>query len=227
VAYKKKIKAYAIKRGALLTAIVLLIPTGYVFYRNAILKEAVYAANTKGSGYSEETVSVVRAKSDMKQGEGLDTSKVELVEVPASLVPKGAVRSLSKLDNMRLGREVAEKELLNVLDILPANASYEEGDRLIEHNFADGAVPAKVAEGSEIDIRLFVKGEEDRVVISKAVVVSRNGGLLAFYLNKEEQEFIKEAAAEGLLFAVEYLDSSQPASAVTYVPAYDKRKSKE
>lgn len=227
MAYKKKIKAYAIKKWAMLAAIVLLVLTGYVFYRNTISRNAVYAANAKSVKSSEETVSIVRAKSEMKQGERLDTSKVELVEVPASLVPKGAVSSLSKLDNMRLGREVAEKELLNVLDLMPANSTFNEEDRLIEHNFADGAVPANVVAGSEIDVRLFVKGEEDRVVISKAAVVSRNGGLLAFYLNKTEQEYIKEAAAEGMLFAVEYIDPSQPASAVTYVPSYDKRKPKE
>jgi len=47
---------------------------------------------------------------------------------------------------------------------------------------------------------------------------------LSFYLDGREQELIKEAAAEGALFAVQYIDASQQASEVTYTPLYNKDK---
>lgn len=228
MAYNRKIKLYGMKQNALLGVFILCIIaislTGYFYYRNSISKAAANPANGKDKKAPEKTLLIARAKSGMKQGELLDVSRVELVEIPAELAPRGAVTSFSKLDSIRLKREVAEKEFLNTLDFMTGNVSFEEGDRLIEHNFAEGAVPAEVAEGSAIDIKLFVKGEEDQVVISKITVISRTDSLLSFYMNEQEQEFIKEAATEGVLFAVQYADTSQMASDVTYVPTYSRVK---
>lgn len=231
MAYNKKIKAYSIKRGAFITicllCLVFIFSAGYFFYRNIMSAEAANSPSGKSNTSQSRTIVIARAKLSMRQGEVMDVSKTELVEVPAELAPKGAITSLSKLNNMRLKRELSEKEFLNALDLMAESASYEEGDRLIEHNFAEGAIPAAVAEGSAIDVKLFVKGEEDCVVISKAVVVSRNANLLSFYMNQMEQEFLKEAATEGILLAVQYIDDSQVASGVTYIPLYDKSKLKE
>jgi hypothetical protein len=57
-------------------------------------------------------------------------------------------------------------------------------------------------------------------VITKAVVIGKSNQTLSFYLNETEQENIKEASTEGQLFLVQYLDKSQEASAVTYLPQY-------
>jgi hypothetical protein len=218
---------WGITRSAILTAVILflaaILPAGY-FYWNGLSKGKVDAYAEKDRTASGETLIIARAKSGMKQGQQLDASSIDMVEVPAELVPKGAVTSLARLNDMRLKRDVAEKEFLNALDFMTGSTTFEEGDRLIEHNFAEGAVPAEVVDGSTIDIKLFVKGEADRVVVSKITVVSRSGSLLSFYMNEQEQEFIKEAATEGLLFAVQYVDDSQSASTVTYVPSYSKQR---
>lgn len=231
MAYNRKIKSYTIRRGVLSLIGILFTGAfllgGYFLYGNAAAEKAVDAFSGKNNTISGNTVIVARAKLSMRQGELFDASKAELVEIPAELAPAGAITDLSKLGKVRLKRELAEKEFLNSLDFIAEDLLFEEGDRLIEHNFAEGAVPASVTEGSAIDIKLFVKGEEDRVVVSQAVVVSRNASLLSFYMNEQEQEFIKEAAAEGLLFAAQYIDASQAASNVTYVPLYDKRKLRE
>jgi hypothetical protein len=231
VAYNKKIKSYAVKRGAYITICLLcavfILSGGYLFYRNITSGEAANSSGEKSNAAQINTIVIARAKLSMKQGESIDASKAELVDVPAELAPAGAITELSRLNNMRLKREVSEKEFLNVLDLLEESTSYQEGDRLIEHNFAEGTIPASATEGSVIDIKLFIKGEEDPLVISKVVVVSRNANLLSFYMNQMEQEFLKESAAEGMLLAVQYIDASQAAGEVTYVPLYDKGKLKE
>lgn len=226
MAYNKKNKAYVIRRAAFIFVCILCtvitLFAGYTLYGNLVLGKT--ANTSKGSSNISETntVLIARAKLNMNQGELLDAGKAELVEISAELAPKGAITSFSKLNNMRLKRDIAAKEFLNDMDLMHKDAVYEEGDRLIEHNFAEGAVPAEVTEGSEIDIKLFIKGGGDSVVISKTVVISRSANLLSFYMDGREQEFIKEAAAEGILFAVQYIDTSQRASEVTYVPLYDK-----
>jgi hypothetical protein len=216
-----------VKRAAIISlCIICTAAIMYVFlalYNNALPEIAVNAGSS--NALQNQTVLIARAKLTIKQGELLDVSRVEMVEVPVELSPQNAVISFSMLNNMRAKREISEKDFLNTADLIPKEAAYEEGDRLIEHNFAEGAVPAVVSEGSAVDIKLFVKGREDCVVISKAFVISRNGNLLAFYLDGTEQEYIKEAAVEGMLFAVQYIDTSQKESEVTYIPSYDKGRS--
>ncbi|MDD4503374.1 MAG: SAF domain-containing protein [Clostridiaceae bacterium] len=228
MAYNKKNKLYAIRRGFIISICILcavvILSAGYMLYPNMVSEKAVNNSKDGSNTSKGKTVLIARAKLNMSQGELLDASKAELVEVSVELAPKGAITSFSKLDNMRLKREIAEKEFLNEMDMMPKDAVYEEGDRLIEHNFAEGAVPAAVSEGSAIDIKLFIKGGEDSLVVSKAVVISRSANLLSFYMDGSEQEFIKEAASEGMLFAVQYIDASQRASEVTYIPLYDKER---
>lgn len=228
MAYNKKNKIYIIKRIALITGCILCavitLFAVYALYNKGSLKETTNDSRESSNLTQSNNVQIVRAKLNMRQGELLDVSKVELIEVPGELAPKGAITSLSKLNNMRLRREIAAKELLNDMDLMPKEAVCEADDRLIEHNFSEGAVPATVSEGSTIDIKLFVKGGEDSLVISKAIVISRSNNLLSFYMDEREQEYIKEAASEGMLFAVQYIDNSQKASEVTYVPLFDKER---
>jgi len=100
---------------------------------------------------------------------------------------------------------------------------YEEEDRLIEHIFQDEAIPSTVVVGSVVDIKLFRPKNEDAIVIAKTVVIGKKDKTLSFYLNMAEQEHLKEANTEGLLFLVQYLDMSQSASAVTYIPMYGEK----
>lgn len=226
MAYNKKNKVYAIKRAAFISICILcaiiIFYSAYKIYRNVVSKEAVNTSWASSNTSENKTIVIARAKFSMSQGELLDVSKAEMVEVPVELAPKGAITSFSKLDNMRLKREITEKEFLNDIDLRPKGTEYEDDDRLIEHNFAEGAVPAAVAAGSAIDIKLFIEGGVDSVVISKTVVISRSANLLSFYMDGREQEFIKEAATEGMLFAVQYIDDLQKASEVTYIPLYEK-----
>ena len=227
MAYNKKSKASRIKRIAFISiciaSAVIILSAGYMLYCNVVSEETANTSMGSSNISPNKTMIIARVKLNMKQGELLDVSNAEMIEVPFELAPKGAITSFPRLNSMRLKREISEKEFLTEIDLMPEVAVYEEDDRLIEHNFAEGAVPAAVAEGSEIDIKLLIKGGEDYVVISKAVVTSRNANLLSFYMDSREQEFIKEAATEGMLFAVQYIEASQKASEVTYVPLYDKK----
>ena len=224
MAYSKKNRVHTVKKAAF--TVICMVCTAFIayfcfmLYGNTLPEENLNSGNS--NTLQNKTVLVARAKLGMKQGELPDAGKVEMIEVPAELVPEGAVTSFPRLNNMRMKREIAEKEFLNAADLMPKEAVLEDSDRLIEHNFAVGAVPAAVSAGSAIDIKLFIKGGEDCVVISKAFVISRSANLLAFYLDGKEQEFIKEAATEGTLFVVQYIEPSQNASEVTYIPLYDK-----
>jgi len=224
LAYIKKNKIYIIRRFALITGCILCavitLSACYVLYNDRSLRKEENIPKNSSNISQSNNIQIVRAKLGMSKGELLDSSKVELIEVPGELAPQGAITSISMLNNMRLKQEIAAKEFLNGMDLIHKDLVCEEGDRLMEHNFTQGAIPAAVSEGSTIDIKLFVKGGEDSLVVSKAEVISRTDNLLSFYLNGMEQEYIKEAASEGMLFAVQYIDTSQEASDVTYVPSF-------
>jgi len=211
---------------------IFLVCTLIILYEGYLLCGKVTSGDTYDPTAAEAAVQegklrILRAKQDMEQGELLDVSKVEMLEVPREMASKGAITSLSAIKNMRLKQTVAEKEFLNELDLIPEAAAFEDGDRLTEHSFEAGAVPAAVAPGSIIDIKLFVRGGEDPLVVSKAAVISRKENLLSFYMSSREQELIKEAAAEGMLFAVQYLEDSQNAGRVTYAAPYEREDGKD
>lgn len=225
--YNKKSRVYKMRKIILavlaiaLTSLILV--SWYFFYRNTASAGTSLPAVKDNGGISEKSKAVVRAKVMMYPGEPADVQKFEIVQVPVELIPENAITDVSQIKGMLMRNTVEKKELITANDLMPKNAWFEDGDRLIEHNFAEGAVPASVEAGSLIDIKLFKPGEEDNVVVSKAAVISRDGNLLSFYLNAEEQEYIKESAAEGMLFAVRYIDETQTESSVTYVPPYGKK----
>lgn len=192
---------------------------------NWFLRNKAEQAPTSISGMlkEEQKISVVRALRDITAGESADAVKFEVISVPKELVPAQAVASIAQLKDKRVANAVKEKEFLFEDDLIDGAAWFTQGGRLIEHTFQDGAVPAAIGVGSVIDIKLFKPQAQDAVVVSKTMVMGKADRTLSFYLDETEQENIKEANTEGLLFIVQYLDKSQDASAVTYVPAYVKK----
>lgn len=224
--YSKKLRFLGIKQKIMISVFLvcslIILFEGYLLYSKAVSSKAVYPSEAIAAGVQEGIILIMQSKQDMEQGELLDVSKVEMLEVPAEMAPKGAITSLSAIKNMRLRQKVAEKEFLVETDLMPEAAAFEDEDRLTEHGFESGAVPAAVVPGSMIDIKLFVRGGADPLVISKTAVISRNENILSFYMNSREQELIKEADEEGMLFVVQYLDDSQNAGGVTYTAPYEK-----
>lgn len=222
--YIRKNRNARIKKYILISiavaGIFILSAAGYTYKKAVFGRSNDTITNDKATVYEKQ---VVRAKTKINAGELSDITKFEIVRVQEQLVPDNAVSTISAIKDKIIKNDIYAKEVVLASDIIPENAWYEDGDRLMEHNFSDGAIPADVAAGSMIDIKLFRQGAEDNVVISKITVVSRNANLLAFYLNAAEQENIKEASTEGLLFAVKYIDSSQTPSEITYIPGYRKK----
>ncbi len=165
-------------------------------------------------------INIVRASRSVAAGEAADATKFEIVAVPRELVPESAVTSMQQLQNKRIASGLAEKEFLLNKDLIESSQWYGDGDRLVEQTFQEGAVPTTVEVGSVVDIKLFKPKELDPVVVAKAAVVGKIDRTLSFYLSEEEQENIKEANTEGLLFLVQYLDKTQTASNITYKPSY-------
>lgn len=223
--YSKKLRFLGIRQkiviSVFLICTLIILYEGFLLYNKTVSAEDEYPGEA-ASEAQEGKILIMQSKQDMEQGESVDAGKVEMLEVPVEMAPKGAVKSLSAIKNTRLRQKVAEKEFLVETDLMPEAAVFEDGDRLMEHGFETGAVPAAVVPGSIIDIKLFVSGGADPLVISKTVVIARNENVLSFYMNSREQELIKEAEEEGALFVVKYLDDSQGAGGVTYTAPYEK-----
>jgi hypothetical protein len=202
----------------MLTLLFILLGTGSTLFLSN--RTGITMENSHTAAKEQNMVRVVRANRNIQAGEIADALKFEIAQVPTDIVPPGAVGSLQQLQNKRVSVEIRNKEFLLQSDLVESGDWYEVGDRLIEHTFQEGAIPLTVAVGSIVDIKLFRVKEMDSVVITKAVVIGKSNQTLSFYLNETEQENIKEASTEGQLFLVQYLDKSQEASAVTYLPQY-------
>ncbi len=204
-----------------LIVLLALISTGvvcYVFFWGGFfeMNPALEAKSQEPATNKEGMMRVVRARDHIRPWEVISESKLEYVMVPKELLPDGVLESFEMAAGKRASSDIVERELLVSFDIAEYGDVYSEDDRLIEHAFQPGAIPASVASGSIVDIKLFAEGAKDCVVVSKAVVVSRQEDILCFYLNLLEQEYLKEAATEGYIFAVQYLDAAQKASDISY-----------
>lgn len=199
--------------------IVIMTSAGYLIIGD---RKKVEVKNDNTASINKKNINVVRASGNIQAGEIADVIKFEVVAMPKEFVPPGAVESIQWLRNKRVSNSKSDKEILLQSDLVESGNWYDEGDRLMEHTFQDGAIPLTVVVGSIVDIKLFKPGYQDNVVISKAIVISKVDKTLSFYLNEVEQEYIKEANIEGQLFLVQYLDKSQQESNVTYLPTYAK-----
>lgn len=222
--FKKVLKPILI----VLSVMAIIIICYYGAMRIAYKGEAKESAKTTivgGNKVVEKKITVLKYTEDLNIGDAVTELKVIPEEMMESQVPANAIRSIGDLKSKRLKAKVFKNEYVLSEDLVDVSMWYEESDRLVEHIFAEGAVPAFIKEGSLIDIKQFKVGDVDPFVIAKAVVVSRNGNTLSMLLNAVEQEYLKESAAEGNLFIVQYGDSYQEASPVTYTPNYaDKQK---
>jgi hypothetical protein len=203
-----------------LAAMLMFIAIGVFVIKDPFQKEQ-YEKPSSNTGVNKQ-INLLRANQRIQAGETSDVAKFEMVAVPRELAPSGAVTSTLLLKGKRVSGSLEKGEFLMQNDLVDSTAWYEDGDRLMEHIFQDGAIPATVDIGSIVDVKLFRQGSEDPVVISKIAVIGKAQNTLSFYLNPQEQEFLKEASTEGRLFLVQYLDKTQPSSSITYYPSYNK-----
>lgn len=225
---KNKITNNIVKSAAIIGVALIIVLGGYYAYSKFFAKpDNVEVSNIPNVGVNDPAksqnkalISVYKASKDIKIGEPIDVSKYYVVSVPADTVPQNVVKSASEF------KETVAVEFLHSNEVILGDALgdaklwLEDTDRLVEHAFTEGCIPAAVVENSVIDIKLFNQKGEDPYVISKAIVISRTGNTLTFYLNRLEQELLKQAAAEGNIFAVVYYNYNQPAAEPTYIPKY-------
>jgi hypothetical protein len=205
-----------------LGVIIVLSLAGITFYFTGASKRVENKEQLDTSMVQQDKLSVVRAVRAVQPGESADVSNFEVISMPKEMSPTGAVSNIQQLKGKIVVNSLEDKEILMLKDLALKADYYEQDDRLIEHAFQEGAIPKSVEVGSVVDIKLFRPLAEDAVVVSKTVVISKVENTLSFYLNSIEQENIKEAGSEGLIFMVQYLDKLQPSSTVTYTPSYVK-----
>lgn len=172
----------------------------------------------------DEMVSTIVMSKDVSSGDVILPSDYKVMEVSATEVHYSNVVGSFDLEGKVMRTNLSAGDMLSVDDLVDKPV-YDENDRFVEHNFYDGAIPTTVKDGEMVgtlvDVMLLELGEEDKVVLSKKEVIARDGNKLAFYLDLNEMELIKEAANDGIFYITIYNGEEQEASKVTYVPKYD------
>ena len=163
------------------------------------------------------------ATKDLVAGEFIDINDFEEKIIDETMaLPADVVTDPNDLIDKRVKVNMKKDQYLQLNNLIHKNAWYEDGDRRIEHVFTDGAIPITIARteliGKYVDIMLFRKGQSDLVVVAKEPIIAEDGSTLAFNLNTQQIELLKEAATEGTFYIQVYLSEDQAASDVTYMP---------
>lgn len=164
-----------------------------------------------------------KATRNIGVGESLQSTDFEQIELEVDQVSSNLVKDIKEINGKVAKNDIRVGEQL-VRDNLLLKSEYEEGDRFIEIALVDGVIPSTIAEneiiGTIIDVRLFLPGAEDKIVLSKQTIVAKSGNNLGFYLNPTEIENIKEAPIEGSLYIAVYPNENENESDITYIPGY-------
>lgn len=212
--------------GGLIVVLIVGMGAGYVVVRSKEQSKNI----TVSEGSENTTVTspntskkVFLATKDLVAGEFIDINDFEEKVVDETMaLPADVIIDPNDLMDKRVKINVKKDQYLQLSNVIHKNAWYEEGDRRIEHVFTEGAIPITISRaelvGKYVDIKLFRKGQEDLVVIAKEPIIAEDGSTLAFNLNTQQIELLKEASTEGTFYIQVYLSEDQVASEVTYMP---------
>ena len=212
-------KVLIIVCGSIVVIVVASLSFWYMYNKNRSIPEEVQISEME-----EKTYTVIRARKGLSPGQIITESDgIETVELqePAA----GAITDIEMIKNKTVLNNIGENEVIQSEDIIDISQYYTDTDRLTEVTFMDGTIPTLLQDqitGRFVDILLFVKGDEDPVVVAKSRVMGTNGVNKAlFHFTPQEDEYIREASSEGVLYLRIYLDNQQESREVTYVPNYN------
>lgn len=170
-------------------------------------------------------VEVYAVGKNVKTGEAIEAEPISL---PAQSVPENAIKAT---DLEKYLNDDGEYEMLAKVDMKEKTVLTSEmveksknasTYRMVEYSMI--SLPAMLAEGNYIDIRLACLGL-DSVVLSRIQVESANATTIWLKLSESQLLTLNYAIIESYimegtkLYATVYTDESQPALNCTYIPA--------
>lgn len=195
-------------RNAFLSGMLIMLLVAAAIF--AVLYFTVFSDMFAGTTGSGGTVYAYKLIAEVKSGEQIDASKVEMVKVAANNLPS---------DYINEGIDVtAYKSKINLQagTVLSASLLYSGEDlvdstRLVEYNML--TLPSNLTVGDYIDVRFTMPSGQNYIVLSKKQVKNIQGTTVTLYLTEDEILMMSSAIIES------YVMKASNLQAIKYVQA--------
>jgi len=205
--------------GFVLSAILSI--SGFYIYNNLV--------SGKIKGLNEQTeeqvkVSVVVAAQKIEKGDELLPEFFTLEERFLSEVPANSILDINTLQGKRAAAIIDPNLVITDSMVVSTEELYKPDERLKDYTLQGYLVAGMVKEGDWIDVEMVRENGDTFTVLSKKQVKRLLDDKAIIQVTALERQYINYALAEqsaglGHIESVLYLDESQPASTVNYVPA--------
>lgn len=195
-------------RNAFLSGMLIMLLVAAAIF--AVLYFTVFSDMFAGTTGSGGTVYAYKLIAEVKSGEQIDASKVEMVKVAANNLPS---------DYINEGIDVtAYKSKINLQagTVLSASLLYSgeelvDSTRLVEYNML--TLPSNLTVGDYIDVRFTMPSGQNYIVLSKKQVKNIQGTTVTLYLTEDEILMMSSAIIES------YVMKASNLQAIKYVQA--------
>ena len=187
----------------------------------AILYFTVFSDMSVGTQDKGGTVYAYRLISQVKSGEQISASKVELVKLHSSDLPQDYASETIKVTAYKSKVDLQPGTVLSK-SLLYENEKVANSTRLVELNML--TLPSTLSIGDYIDVRFTMPSGQNFIVLSKKQIMSLNNTTVGLHLTEDEILMMSGAIIESYiikasnLHAVQYIEAGlQQAAIPTYV----------
>lgn len=206
--------------GFVLSAIIII--GGFFIYNKLVESGKIKGLNEKQTE-EQIKVSVVIAAQKIEKGEELLPEFFTLEERLLNEVPVNSVLDINALHGKRAASVIDPNLVVTDSMVINTESLYGPDERLKDYSLQGYLVAGTVKEGDWIDVEMVRTNGDTFTVLSKKQVKQLLNDKAIIQVTAQERQYINHALAEqsaglGHIESVLYLDESQPASEVNYVP---------
>lgn len=176
----------------------------------AVLYFTVLSDMLVGTTGTGGTVYAYRLISEIKSGEQIDPSKVEMVKVAANNLPADYINETIDVTAYKSKINLQAGTVLSA-SLLYAGEGLADSTRLVEYNML--TLPSNLTVGDYIDVRFTMPSGQNYIVLSKKQVKNIQGTTVTLYLTEDEILMMSSAIIES------YVMKASNLQAIKYVQA--------
>ena len=159
---------------------------------------------TGGTAYAYKLIS------EIKSGEQIDASKIEMVKIAANSLPADYINETIDVTAYKSKINLQAGTILSA-SLLYSGEELADSTRLIEYNML--TLPSNLTVGDYIDVRFTMPSGQNYIVLSKKQVKNIQGTTITLYLTEDEILMMSSAIIES------YVMKASNLQAIKYVQA--------
>lgn len=186
----------------------------------AVLYFTIFSDVLVGTTSTGKAAYAYKLTSEIKSGEEIIASKIEIVKVAANDLPSDYIAGNRSLSSYKSKIDLQAGTILSE-SLLYEDEELKDSTRLVEYNML--TLPSNLSVGDYVDVRFTIPSGQNYIVLSKKQVKNIQGTTITLYLTEDEILMMSGAIIESYIMkssnlqVIQYVEAGiQEASTPTY-----------